>query len=161
LQTHRLLDFLITTSNFLSYRLWEIDTLINRTLVYGTLTGTLALVYIGCVIALQFLLRGFTGGSELAIVGSTLAIAVLFQPLRRRIQKVIDRHFYRSKYDTVRTLEAFSATLREEVDLAQLTEQLLGVVQETMQPAHVSLWLRQPEGHENKRATRVLPKIGE
>lgn len=100
-------------------------------------------------------------GSELAIVASTLAISVLFQPLRRRIQKVIDRRFYRSKYDTVRTLEAFSSTLREEVDLAQLTEQLLGVVQKTMQPADVSLWLRQPDSHENKLATQALPKIGE
>ncbi len=152
---------LTLTFSILRYRLWDIDRLINRTLVYGTLTGILALVYFGCVIALQFLLRGFTGGSELAIVASTLAIAILFQPLRRRIQQTIDRRFYRNKYDTVRTLEDFSAAMREEVDLAQLTEQLLSVVQETMQPASVSLWLRQPENQQNKRATRVLPKIGE
>jgi hypothetical protein len=147
------------TFSVLRYRLWDIDRLINRTLVYGTLTGILALVYFGCVIALQFLLCGFTGGSELAIVASTLAIVILFHPLRRRVQQVIDRRFYRSKYDKVRTLEEFSAGMREEVDLNQLTEQLLKVVQETMQPAHVSLWLRYPQGHENKRATRILPKI--
>ena len=151
---------LTLTFSILRYRLWDIDRLINHTLVYGTLTGILVLVYFGCVIALQFLLHGFTGGSELAIVASTLAIAILFQPLRRRIQQVIDRHIYRSKYDTVRTLEEFSAAIREEVDLNQVTEQLLKVVQETMQPAFVSLWLRQSENHQNKRATRVLPKIG-
>jgi len=151
---------LTLTLSILRYRLWDIDTLINRTLVYGTLTGALGLVYFGCVIALQFLLRGFTGGSDLAIVGSTLAIAALFQPLRRRIQQVIDRRFYRSKYDAARTLEAFSATLREEVDIAQLRERLLDVVQETMQPAHVSLWLRKPE-NQRKETTRVLPKIDE
>lgn len=151
---------LTLTFSILHYCLWDIDRLIHRTLVYSTLTGILALVYFGCVIALQFLLRGFMGGSELAIVASTLAIAILFQPLRRRIQQGIDRRFYRSKYDTVRTLEDFSAAMREEVDLNQVTEQLLKVVQETMQPTFVSLWLRQPENHKNKRATRVLPKIG-
>jgi hypothetical protein len=152
---------LILTFSILRYRLWDIDTLINRTLVYGTLTGSLALVYFGCVIALQFLLHGFTGGSTLAIGASTLAIVILFHPLRRRIQHSIDRRFYRSKYDTVRTLEAFSAAMREEVNLTQLTEQLITVVQYTMQPVSVSLWLRQPENHQNKRATRVLPKPGE
>jgi hypothetical protein len=152
---------LILTFSILRYRLWDIDTLINRTLVYGTLTGSLALVYFGCVIALQFLLHGFTGGSTLAIGASTLAIVILFHPLRRRIQHSIDRRFYRSKYDTVRTLEAFSAAMREEVNLTQLTEQLITVVQDTMQPVSVSLWLRQPEHHQNKRATRVLPKPGE
>ncbi len=151
---------LTLTLSILRYRLWDIDTLINRTLVNGTLTGALALVYFGCVIALQFLLRGFTGGSDLAIVASTLAIAALFQPLRRRIQSIIDRRFYRRKYDAAKTLEAFSATLREEVDIAQLRERLLDVVQETMQPAHVSLWLRQPE-NQRRETTRVLPKIGE
>jgi len=152
---------LILTFSILRYRLWDIDTLINRTLVYGTLTGSLALVYFGCVIALQFLLHGFTGGSTLAIGASTLAIEIMFHPLRRRIQHSIDRRFYRSKYDTVRTLEAFSAAMREEVNLTQLTEQLITVVQDTMQPVSVSLWLRQPEHHQNKRATRVLPKPGE
>jgi len=123
-------------------RLWEIDIIINRSLVYGTLTVALALIYAGCVLALQALLGSFTEGNQFAIVGSTLVIAVLFQPLRRRIQAIIDRRFYRRKYDAARTLEAFSATLRNEVDLNQLREHLLGVVEETMQPAHVSLWLR-------------------
>jgi hypothetical protein len=123
-------------------RLWEIDIIINRSLVYGTLTVALALIYAGCVLALQALLGSFTAGNQFAIVGSTLVIAVLFQPLRRRIQALIDRRFYRQKYDAVRILEAFSATLRNEVDLNELRQHLLGVVEETMQPAHVSLWLR-------------------
>jgi len=131
------------------YRLYDIDILINRTLVYGVLSGTLALVYIGSIIALQYLLRGLTQGYGLAIVGSTLAIAGLFHPLRHRIQAVIDRRFYRSKYDAARTLAAFSSTLRNEVDLQQLREQLAAVVQETMQPTFVSLWLR-PPAHERK-----------
>jgi hypothetical protein len=123
-------------------RLWDVDTLINRTLVYGSLTALLACLYFGSVVGLQALLRGFTGGNDVAIVGSTLIIAALFQPLHRRLQKMIDRRFYRSKYDAARTIANFSATLRNEVDLQQLSEQLVAVVQETMQPAHVSLWLR-------------------
>jgi hypothetical protein len=126
-------------------RLWEIDVIINRSLVYGTLTVSLALIYVGSVLALQTLLGSFTEGNQFAIVGSTLVIAVLFQPLRRRIQAIIDRRFYRQKYDAARTLEGFSATLRSEVDLQQLREQLVGLVEETMQPTHVSLWLRPPE----------------
>ena len=152
---------LTITFSILRYRLWDIDKLINRTMVYGTLTGILALVYFAFVIALQVLLRGFTGGSEMAIVGSTLTIAILFQPLRRRIQQVIDRRFYRSKYDAVRTLESFSEAISEEVDLDQFNERLLNVVQETMQPTFVSLWIRGPENQQNKRVTRVLPKIGD
>jgi len=136
----------------LRYRLYDIDVLINRTLVYGLLTGLLTVVYFGLVIALQSVLHGFTGGNQLAIVGSTLAIAALFHPLRRRIQTLIDRRFYRRKYDAARTLAEFSATLRNEVDLSQLSERLITVVEETMQPRHVSLWLR-PARHERNSNT--------
>ena len=131
-------------------RLWDIDVLINRTLVYGTLTASLALIYVGLVIGLQALLRGLISqDNSVAIVISTLAIAALFQPLRHGIQRSIDRRFYRSKYDARRIIDAFSTTLRAETDLTQLSEQLVAVVQETMQPAHVSLWLRKPIRTEN------------
>jgi hypothetical protein len=130
----------------LRYRLYDIDVLINRTLVYGSLSALLALLYFGLIFTLQFLLQGIlTPNNGVAIVASTLAIYALFQPLRRRIQQIIDHRFYRRKYDATRTLAAFSATLRNEVDLSQLREELVAVVRETMQPSHVSLWLRPPE----------------
>ena len=134
--------------SILRYRLWEIDRLISRTLAYSILTGILALIYFGFIIGLQNLVRALTGQagqSPLIIVASTLAVAALFHPLRRRIQRIIDRRFYRHKYDAARTIAAFSATLRGEVDLNELRNHLLAVVQETMQPAHVSLWLRSSE----------------
>jgi hypothetical protein len=129
----------------LRYHLWHIDFIINRTLVYGALTVALALVYFGGVAATQTIFRASTGleqQSQLAIVISTLVIAGLFNPLRRRIQSFIDRRFYRRKYDTRKTLQAFSAQLRNETDLDALSDDLVGVVRETMQPSHVSLWLR-------------------
>jgi hypothetical protein len=129
----------------LRYRLYVIDTLINRTLVYGALTAMLAVVYFGGVTATQAIFRTFTGQEQqpqLAIVVSTLVITALFDPLRRRIQSFIDRRFYRRKYDAAKTLEAFSVKLRDETDLDALSDDLVGVVRETMQPAHVSLWLR-------------------
>jgi hypothetical protein len=127
----------------LRYRLYEIDTLINRTLVYGSLTVTLVALYFGLIVVLQ---RGFvlltSQKSTLAVVASTLAIAALFNPLRRGLQGFVDRRFYRRKYDARKTLEAFSSQLRNESDLEALSDDLVGVVRETMQPAHVSLWLR-------------------
>jgi hypothetical protein len=127
----------------LRYRLYEIDLIINRTLVYGALTAMLVGMYVGSIVVLQGLLRALTGHeSQLAIVASTLVVAALFNPLSRRIQGFIDRRFYRSKYDAAKTLEAFSAKLRDETDLDALSDDLVGVVRETMQPSHVSLWLR-------------------
>jgi hypothetical protein len=126
----------------LRYRLWDIDQLINRTLVYGALTTTLALVYVGSVVLLRYLLAPLTGSSELAIVASTLAIAVLFTPLRRGIQTRIDRRFYRRKYDAAKVLAAFATAVRDKTDLDALTNEMLRVVDETMQPEFVGLWLR-------------------
>ena len=133
------------------YRLYDIDVIINRALVYGSLTAMLALVYVGGVVGLQYVFRMLTGGeSQLAIVASTLAIASLFVPLRRRVQTFIDRRFYRRKYDAAKTLEDFATRLREETNLEQLNTELLAVVSTTMQPEHVSLWLK-PADREVKR----------
>jgi hypothetical protein len=128
----------------LRHRLYDIDLVINRTLVYGSLTVLLALVFFGIVTATQAIIQALTGHEQqpqLAIVASTLVIAALFNPLRRHIQAYIDRRFYRRKYDARKTLEAFSSTLRDETDLEALSDDLVGVVRETIQPAHASLWL--------------------
>jgi hypothetical protein len=130
----------------LRYRLYDIDLIINRTLVYGVLTAALALVYVGSIVLLQGLFRALTGEtSQLAVVASTLAIAALFVPLRRRVQAFIDRRFYRRKYDVAKTLETFNAKLRDDMDLDSVADDLVEVVKETMQPTHVSLWLRSQE----------------
>jgi hypothetical protein len=134
-------------------RLFDVDILINRTLVYGSLTAMLIGLYFGGIVVLQRLFIVLTGEkSTLAVVASTLLIAALFNPLRRGIQGIIDRRFYRSKYDAARTLEAFSATLRDETDLDALSDDLVGVVRETMQPEHVSLWLRPDTASKNRQA---------
>ena len=126
------------------YRLYDIDVIINRALVYGSLTAMLALIYVGGVVGLQYPFRALTGGeSQLAVVASTLAIAGLFVPLRRRVQGFIDRRFYRRKYDAARTLEEFGTRLRNETDLESLSNDLIHVVRYTVQPEHVSFWLAQ------------------
>jgi uncharacterized membrane protein YhdT len=127
----------------LRYRLYEIDLIINRTLVYGSLTAMLASIYFGAIVVLQRIFVALTGQqSTLAVVVSTLVMAALFTPLRGRIQSFIDRRFYRKKYDAAKTLEAFAAKLRDETHLEALSEDLIGMVRDTMQPAHASLWLR-------------------
>jgi hypothetical protein len=176
LQPGTLADFVITAAihwfmlliplslaiAILRYRLWDIDLIINRTVVYGTLTVTLGLVYYIGVMLLQAPLRSLAGQeSPLAVVVSTLAVAGLFMPLRRRIQSFIDRRFYRSKYDARKTLEAFSAKLRDETDLDALSSDLAAVVRETMQPAHVSLWLRPDHIRDGSRDDRRVADGGD
>jgi hypothetical protein len=151
--------------SILRYRLWDIDLLIKRTLVYSILTAILALIYFGCVVLLQHLVNGVTGQVgqfPLVIVASTLAIAAIFHPLRRRIQRFIDKRFYRRQYDAAKVIETFSDTLRNEMDLNSLHEHLVAVVQETMQPAHVSLWLRSPVHQQvSWSATHAVPSKDE
>ncbi len=130
------------TFAMLHSHLWDVDIIIRRTLVYSILTALLTLIYFSGVVLLEQFTRSITETSDLAIVISTLIIAVLFLPLRRRVQNVIDQRFYRRKYDAAKTLAAFSATVRDEVELEKLTAELLSVVNETMQPASVSLWLK-------------------
>jgi hypothetical protein len=128
----------------LRYRLWDIDVIIRRTLVYGALTGTLALVYFGLITVLQGILSTISSQqSTISIVLSTLTIAALFNPLRTRLQNFIDRRFYRSKYNAEQALATFSRTARDEVEMERLTSELLGVIQETMQPATTGLWIQQ------------------
>jgi hypothetical protein len=147
----------------LRYRLYDIDRIINRTLVYGSLTLMLALVYFGGVTATQAVFQALTGQQklpQLVVVASTLVIAALFNPLRRRIQSFIDRRFYRSKYDARKTLEAFSAKLRDETDLDALSEDLVGVVRETMQPEHVSLWLHPDPALKDEKKRAAIRESG-
>jgi len=143
-------------SAILRYRLWDIDIIIRRTLVYSLLTLTLGLVYVGCILLSRTLVAPYLGGSELTIVASTLVIAALFNPLRRRIQNIIDRHFYRRTYDAAKVLAAFGATVRDETDLERLTTEMLRVVDETMQPEFVGLWL--PEAPTSSTPTAARPK---
>ncbi|MDP9381862.1 MAG: hypothetical protein M3Q29_17285, partial [Chloroflexota bacterium] len=135
----------------LKYRLYDIDVVINRALVYGSLTATLVLVYVASVASLQAALRAVTGQeSTLAVVTSTLLIAALFNPVRRLVQGFVDRRFYRRKYDAAKTLAAFTARLRDETELETLSGEVVGVVKDTMQPAHVGLWLREPQARERR-----------
>ena len=168
-----LLDPLLTTAVLLGfyaalgvailrYRLYAIDVIINRTLVYGSLTGTLAMVYVGGVATTQALFRALTSQEQqpqLAIVISTLVIAALFNPFRRRIQSFIDRLFYRRKYDAAKTLEAFGSRLRDQTDLEALSNDVVGVASATIQPAHVSLWLR-PDPVPEARSSAALRQFG-
>jgi hypothetical protein len=135
-----------TSVAVLKYRLYDIDVIVHQTLVYGALTALLALVYLAGVVGVGGLVRDVTDSesSDVVVAGSTLAVAALFRPARTRIQRFIDRRFFRRKYDAARTLDDFTTTLRDEVDLDEMSSELLKVVNETMQPTHLSLWLRQP-----------------
>jgi hypothetical protein len=144
----------------LKYRLYDIDIIINRTLVYGPLTVMLAAVYVGGVLVLQYTFRTLMGsGSQLSIVASTLLIAALFNPMRRRVQNFIDHLFYRRKYDAARTLETFSARLRDETDMEALSSELLSTVRETMQPSQVSLWLNPRSSPESGSTNRPVDPL--
>jgi len=142
------------TIAILRYKLWNIDIIIRRTLVYSLLTLTLGLIYLGCILVSRTLVAPLTGASDLAIVISTLAIAALFMPLRRRIQNSIDRRFYRRKYDAAMVLAAFGTTARDETDLDGLTGELLRVIYETMQPEFVGLWLHGPQARSKTEAAQ-------
>jgi hypothetical protein len=142
------------TLAIMRYRLYDIDIIIRRTLLYSVLTLTLGLVYVGCILLTRVLVAPVIGGSELAIVASTLVIAALFNPLRRRIQSVIDKRFYRRKYDAAKVLASFGATVRDETDLERLTAEMLRVVNETMQPEFVGLWLHETQAHSRPDGSR-------
>jgi peptidoglycan/LPS O-acetylase OafA/YrhL len=131
--------------SLLRYKLFDVDTVIRKTAQYVIVTALLALIYFGLIVALQQLITPFTGDSDVVVVLSTLLIAALFLPLRRRVQNAIDHRFYRRKYDAEKVLAQFAATVRDETDLDALTAELLRVIQETMEPEHISIWLRNPE----------------
>ena len=130
--------------SILRYRLYDIDVLINRTLVYGALTAVLGLAYVVSVLLSQEVLRGLTAGSDIAVAGSTLLVVALFQPIRARVQEIVDRRFYRARYDAARTIDAFSTRLRGDYELDSVRADLIAVIHDTMHPAHASVWLRRP-----------------
>ncbi|MBP6017333.1 MAG: hypothetical protein KA586_11480 [Candidatus Promineofilum sp.] len=149
------------TIGMLRYRLFDIDVIIRRTTSYAIITALLALVYFGSIVVLQRLMTPLIGQSDVAVVLSTLLIAVLFFPIRRRVQDVIDRRFNRSRYDAEKTIEAFAATVRNETDLEQLTTELLRVIQQTMEPESLSIWLRKSPGAYDKQHTESSDGLSE